>query len=161
MKHVLVTGGAGFIGSNFVDTLLANRGYRVTVIDKLTYAGNLDNLSRVMKRPQFRFVHGDICDRGLVRRLLKSVDQVVNFAAETHIYRSIHDLDPFVETDFVGAYVLLSEFRRNPRERFIQIATSEVYGSAQAVPMDENHPLDVQSPYAATKVGADRLAYAY
>ena len=161
MTRVLVTGGAGFIGSNFVHHLLANRRYQVTVIDKLTYAGNLDNLASVMKHPRFRFVKGDIRNRPLVRELVGKTDQVINFAAETHIDRSIHDLDPFVYSDFVGAYVLLSEFRRNPRERFIQIATSEVYGSAQTVPMTEDHPLDVQSPYAATKVGADRLAYAY
>jgi dTDP-glucose 4,6-dehydratase len=161
MTRVLVTGGAGFIGSNFVHCLLADKRYRVTVIDKLTYAGNLDNLSGVMKHPRFRFVKGDIGNRALARELIGKVDQVINFAAETHIDRSIYDLDPFVESDFVGAYVLLSEFRRNPRERFIQIATSEVYGSAQSVPMTEDHPLDVQSPYAATKVGADRLAYAY
>jgi dTDP-glucose 4,6-dehydratase len=157
----LITGGAGFIGSNFVHHLLAQPDYHVTVIDKLTYAGNLDNLATVMKDPRFRFVHGDIADRELVRKLLTKVDQVINFAAETHIDRSIYNLNPFVHTDFVGAYVLLSEFQRNPRERYIQISTSEVYGSARSVPMTETHPLDAQSPYAATKAGADRLAYAY
>jgi dTDP-glucose 4,6-dehydratase len=161
MKRVLVTGGAGFIGSNFVLHLLAQPGYRVTVLDKLTYAGNLDNLESVMTHPRFSFVKGDICDRPLVRRLTAGVDQVVNLAAETHIDRSIHNVDPFVATDFVGAYTLLSEFKRNPRERYVQISTSEVYGSAQSVPMTEEHPLDPQSPYAATKLGADRLAYAY
>lgn len=161
MRRVLVTGGAGFIGSNFVHQLLKNRRCHATVIDKLTYAGNLANLKTVMDHPRFEFVRGDIANRSLVRSLLRKTDQVVNFAAETHIDRSIYDLDPFVHSDFIGAYVLLSEFRRNPRERFIQIATSEVYGSAQSSPMGEDHPLDVQSPYAATKVGADRLAYAY
>jgi dTDP-glucose 4,6-dehydratase len=161
MTRILVTGGAGFIGSNFVRALLKTPSYRVTVIDKLTYAGNPANLKSVVKNPRFRFVKGDIRDRPLVRRLLRQVDQVINFAAETHIDRSIYDLDPFVNTDFVGAYVLLSEFRRNPRERFVQISTSEVYGSAQTAPMTEDHPLDAQSPYAATKAGADRLAYSY
>jgi len=161
MRRVLITGGAGFIGSNFVHHLLAQPDYRVTVIDKLTYAGNPDNLASVMKHPGFRFVKGDICNRALVRKLIAKTDQVINFAAETHIDRSIYNLNPFVHTDFVGAYVLLSEFQRNPRERYIQISTSEVYGSAQSVPMTERHPLDAQSPYAATKAGADRLAYAY
>jgi dTDP-glucose 4,6-dehydratase len=161
VRRVLVTGGAGFIGSNFVHHLLADRNYRVTVIDKLTYAGNLDNLKPVMNNPRFRFVKGDIRNRQLVRALVARADQIINFAAETHIDRSIYNLNPFVNTDFVGAYVLLSEFRRNPRERYVQISTSEVYGSAQTVPMTEEHPLDAQSPYAATKAGADRLAYAY
>lgn len=161
MRRILVTGGAGFIGSNLVLQLMAEDDCRVTVLDKLTYAGNTDSLASVWKHPRFRFVHGDVCDRLLVRRLLRGTDQVIHLAAETHIDRSILDSDAFVNTDFVGTYTLLSEFQRNPRERFVQISTSEVYGSAQEVPMSEDHPLDCQSPYAATKLGAERLAYSY
>jgi dTDP-glucose 4,6-dehydratase len=161
VKRVLVTGGAGFIGSALVRDLLTQPDIQVTVLDKLTYAGNPDNLKPIAKNPCFRFVKGDICNRDLARQLIGQADQVINLAAETHIDRSIADLDPFVHTDFQGTAVLLSEFQKNPRERFIQISTSEVYGSAQHIPMNEDHPLNPQSPYAATKLGAERLAYSY
>jgi len=162
MKRVLVTGGAGFIGSNFVKELLKEKKYQVIVLDKLTYAGNLDNFpSEVMKNPRFEFVRGDIAVRKDVQKVFKRVDIVINFAAETHIDRSIANIDPFVHTDFIGSYVLLEEFRKKPKDRFIQISTSEVYGSAQEVPMTEEHPIAPQSPYAATKAAADRLAYSY
>jgi len=128
----------------------------------LTYAGNLDNFpSEVMKNPRFEFVRGDIAVRKDVQKVFKRVDIVINFAAETHIDRSIANIDPFVHTDFIGSYVLLEEFRKKPKDRFIQISTSEVYGSAQEVPMTEEHPIAPQSPYAATKAAADRLAYSY
>lgn len=162
MPTVLVTGGAGFIGSNFVRELLNDKHYKVVVLDKLTYAGNLDNFPKaVMKNPRFKFVKGDIAVKSDVEPLMKSADIVINFAAETHIDRSIVNINPFVRTDFIGTYVLLEEFRKKPKDRFIQISTSEVYGSAQEIPMSETHPIAPQSPYAATKAAADRLAYAY
>jgi dTDP-glucose 4,6-dehydratase len=162
VNRILVTGGAGFIGSNFVRYLLKKGGYQIVVLDKLTYAGNLDNFpDDITTNPNFQFIKGDIADRTKVRSIYKTVDAVVHFAAETHIDRSIAGIEPFVQTDFVGSYVLLDEFKNNPRERFIQISTSEVYGSAQKIPMAEDHPLEPQSPYAATKAAADRLAYSF
>ncbi len=162
MPKALVTGGAGFIGSNFVKLVLAERGWRVRVLDKLTYCGNLDNFPKALwQDPRFEFVRADVCNRSAVREALKGVDAVVNFAAETHIDRSVDEVAPFVRTDFVGTWVLLDEFRRRPAGRFVQVSTCEVYGSARTVPMDESHPIEPQSPYAATKAGADRLCYAY
>ncbi len=162
MKRVLVAGGAGFIGSNFVRHLLSGGDVRARVLDKLTYCGNLDNFpAGYWKDPRFEFIRGDVCDRKTVRKALRDVDAVVNFVAETHIDRSIDDVAPFVRADFVGTYVLLDEFRRSPCGRFVQISTCEVYGSARRAPMDEQHPIEPQSPYAATKAGADRLCYSY
>jgi dTDP-glucose 4,6-dehydratase len=162
MIRVLVTGGAGFIGSNFVKMLLSDKKYEVIVLDKLTYAGNLDNFSEEVKQnPRFEFFKGDIVKRQNVAEVMEKVDKIVHFAAETHIDRSVVSIDPFVRTDFVGTYMLLDEFKMHPCERFIHISTSEVYGSAKTVPMDENHPITPQSPYAATKAGADRLVYSF
>ncbi len=162
MKTIFVTGGAGFIGSNFTKELLKDRNYKVVVLDKLTYAGNLDNFPKeVMENPRFEFIKGDIANRSDVQKAMKKIDAIINFAAETHIDRSIANIDPFVQTDFVGTYVLLDEFKKHPKDRFIQISTSEVYGSAQTVPMSEEHPIAPQSPYAATKAGADRMAYSF
>jgi dTDP-glucose 4,6-dehydratase len=162
MRTVLVTGGAGFIGSNFTKELLKDKNYRVIVLDKLTYAGNLDNFPKeMMNNPKFEFIKGDIANRAIVHQVMKKIDAVINFAAETHIDRSIANIDPFVRTDFVGTYILLDEFRKYSKDRFIQISTSEVYGSAQIVPMTEEHPIAPQSPYAATKAGADRMAYSF
>lgn len=162
MTTILVTGGAGFIGSNFTKELIKDMNYKVIVLDKLTYAGNLDNFSEeVVKNPRFKFIKGDIADRAIVQKVMKQVDSVINFAAETHIDRSIVNYDPFVQTDFIGTYILLDEFKKRTRDRFIQISTSEVYGSAQTVPMSEEHPIAPQSPYAATKAGADRMAYSF
>lgn len=161
--RLLVTGGAGFIGSNFCRKILREeRDYRVVVLDLLTYCGNLDNFTqKEWENPNFLFVKGDIRDREKVEGLMRTVDQVVHFAAETHIDRSIQNSDPFVSTDVVGTQVLLEAIRKYPVERFIHISTSEVYGSAVSIPMSEDHPLNAQSPYAATKVGADRLAYSF
>jgi dTDP-glucose 4,6-dehydratase len=162
MIKVLVTGGAGFIGSNFTKELLKDKNYKVIVLDKLTYAGNLDNFpEEIKKNHRFEFIKCDIANRVMVQKVIKRVDAIINFAAETHIDRSIASIDPFVSTDFVGTYVLLDEFRKHPKDRFIQISTSEVYGSAQTVPMSEDHPIAPQSPYAATKAGADRMAYSF
>jgi len=161
--RLLVTGGAGFIGSNFVRYMLKKKeDVRVIVLDALTYAGNLDNFPDwVWENPNFCFFEGDIRDETLVRNLMRNVDMVIHFAAETHVDRSIDNSSPFISTDIKGTQVLLEAIRREPVDRFIHIATSEVYGSALKVPMDEEHPLNPQSPYAAAKAGADRIAYSY
>jgi len=163
MKKLLVTGGAGFIGSNFVKKVLREeKDTWVVVLDLLTYCGNLKNFTdEEWHNPRFLFWRGDIRDRESVMNLMRNVDQVVHFAAETHIDRSIENSDVFVSTDVVGTQVLLEAIRKHPVERFIHISTSEVYGTAQHIPMTEDHPLEPNSPYAATKVGGDRLAYSF
>ncbi len=161
--RLLVTGGAGFIGSNFVKYILGEHPeYRITVLDALTYCGNLENFPpEVCENPNFSFCHGDIRDPEVVENLMQATDQVVHLAAETHIDRSIQDPTPFVSTDVEGTKVLLEALRKHPVERFIHVSTSEVYGTAQEIPMTEEHPLKPQSPYAAAKAGGDRLAYSY
>jgi dTDP-glucose 4,6-dehydratase len=162
LKRVLVTGGAGFISSNFIRHLLAETDHQVVTLDALTYAGNLENLAEVMSHPRLSFVHGDIRDAGLVRELIEGVDVIVNAAAESHVEKSIqHGASEFVTTNVEGTQILLDAIRVTPVERFILISSSEVYGTAESAPMDEEHPLKPRSPYAATKAGADRLAYSY
>jgi len=161
-KRVLVTGGAGFISSNFIHHLLAKTPYEVVSLDALTYAGNLENLSGVMSHERLSFVHGDIRDADLVRDVVSEVDVIVNAAAESHVEKSIAEgAREFVTTNVEGTQILLDAIREAPVERFILISSSEVYGTAERAPMDEEHPLNPRSPYAATKAGADRLAYAY
>jgi dTDP-glucose 4,6-dehydratase len=161
-KRVLVTGGAGFISSNFVRHLLAATPYDVVTLDALTYAGNLDNLADVLPHERLSFVHGDIRDPALVKQLVAEVDVIVNAAAESHVEKSIeHGASEFVTTNVEGTQILLDAIRETPVERFILISSSEVYGTAEYAPMDERHPLEPRSPYAATKAGADRLAYSY
>jgi dTDP-glucose 4,6-dehydratase len=161
-KRVLVTGGAGFISSNFIRHLLEATPYEVVTLDALTYAGNLENLADIMSHPRLSFVHGDIRDAALVRELVEGVDVIVNAAAESHVEKSIeHGASEFVTTNVEGTQILLDAIRVTPVERFILISSSEVYGTAEAAPMDEEHPLNPRSPYAATKAGADRLAYSY
>jgi dTDP-glucose 4,6-dehydratase len=161
-KRVLVTGGAGFISSNFVRHLLRATRYEVVSLDALTYAGNLENLADVMSHARLSFVHGDIRDPDLVRRLVSEVDVIVNAAAESHVEKSIEEgASEFVTTNVEGTQILLDAIRATPVERFILISSSEVYGTAEYAPMDEEHPLNPRSPYAATKAGADRLAYSY
>jgi dTDP-glucose 4,6-dehydratase len=158
----LVTGGAGFIGSNFVRHV--KRRFpesRVTVLDKLTYAGNLANLDAVKDDPGYRFLRGDICDPEAVAEAMAGADVVVNFAAETHVDRSIDDAKDFVLTDTYGAFVLLEEARRGKVLRFVQISTDEVYGEILGDAASEEAPLLARNPYAASKIGGDRLAYAY
>jgi dTDP-glucose 4,6-dehydratase len=134
----------------------------VVTLDALTYAGNLENLAEVMSHPRLSFVHGDIRDGGLVRELIEGIDVIVNAAAESHVEKSIeHGASEFVTTNVEGTQILLDAIRVTPVERFILISSSEVYGTAVSVPMDEQHPLNPRSPYAATKAGADRLAYSY
>ena len=161
-KRVLVTGGAGFIPSNFIHHLLAKTPYEVVSLDALTYAGNLDNLSGAMSHERLSFVHGDIRDAELVRDVVAEVDVIVNAAAESHVEKSIDEgAREFVTTNVEGTQILLDAIREAPVERFILFSSSEVYGTADYAPMDEEHPLKPRSPYAATKAGADRLAYAY
>src|ERR671932_404812 len=159
---VLVTGGAGFISSNFIRHLLRATPYEVVSLDALTYAGNLENLADVMSHERLSFVHGDIRDAELVRGVVEEVDVIVNAAAESHVEKSIREGgSEFVTTNVAGTQILLDAIRAAPVERFILISSSEVYGTAVRAPMDEEHPLNPRSPYAATKAGADRLAYSY
>ncbi len=157
-----MAGGAGFISSNFIRHLLDATPYEVVTLDALTYAGNLENLADVMSHERLSFVHGDIRDATLVRELVEGVDVIVNAAAESHVEKSIeHGASEFVTTNVEGTQILLDAIRVTPVERFILISSSEVYGTAEAAPMDEEHALNPRSPYAATKAGADRLAYSY
>jgi dTDP-glucose 4,6-dehydratase len=159
---LLVTGGAGFIGSNFVRHALARHAeISVVVLDKLTYAGNLANLADVARDPRYSFVRGDICDERVVREVMAGCDVVLNFAAETHVDRSIGDPGSFVRTDVYGAYVLLEAAKAQDVSRFVQISTDEVYGERLDSPADENAPLLPRNPYAASKAGGDRLAWSY
>ena len=160
--RVLVTGGCGFIPSNFIRHLLASTDHEVVSLDALTYAGNIANLADVMDHPRLSFVHGDIRDPELVRQVVAEVDVIVNAAAESHVEKSIAEgASEFVTTNVEGTQILLDAVRETPVERFILISSSEVYGTAEADPMREEHALNPRSPYAATKAGADRLAYAY
>jgi dTDP-glucose 4,6-dehydratase len=159
---VLVTGGAGFISSNFIRHLLEHTPYEIVSLDALTYAGNLENLADLLAHERLSFVQGDICDARLVRELVSGVDVIVNAAAESHVAKSIEDgAAEFVTTNVEGTQILLDAIRETPVERFVLVSSSEVYGTAERVPMDEEHPLNPRSPYAATKAGGDRLAYAY
>lgn len=161
-KTVLVTGGCGFIPSNLIRHLLAHTPYDVVSLDALTYAGNTQNLADVMGHERLSFVHGDIRDPELVADIVADVDVIVNAAAESHVEKSILDgASEFVTTNVEGTQILLDAIRRTPVERFILISSSEVYGTALSDPMDEEHPLNPRSPYAATKAGGDRLAYSY
>ena len=162
MTRVLVTGGAGFISSNFIRHLLAHTPHEVVSLDALTYAGNLENLADVLSHERLSFVEGDIRDSKLVREIVAGVDVIVNAAAESHVEKSIEEgASEFVTTNVEGTQILLDAIRETPVERFILISSSEVYGTAESAPMDEEHPLNPRSPYAATKAGGDRLAYSY
>jgi dTDP-glucose 4,6-dehydratase len=162
LKRVLVTGGAGFISSNFIRHLLAATPYEVVSLDALTYAGNLENLADIRSHERLSFVHGDVRDVELVRDVVQECDVIVNAAAESHVEKSIREgASEFVTTNVEGTQILLDAIREAPVERFILISSSEVYGTAERAPMDEDHPLNPRSPYAATKAGADRLAYSY
>jgi dTDP-glucose 4,6-dehydratase len=162
VKRILVTGGAGFISSAFIRHLLRATPYEIVSLDALTYAGNLENLADIRSHERLSFVQGDIRDEALVRSVVEQVDVIVNAAAESHVEKSIREgASEFVATNVEGTRVLLDAMREAPVERFILISSSEVYGTAETDPMDEEHPLNPRSPYAATKAGADRLAYAY
>jgi dTDP-glucose 4,6-dehydratase len=159
-----VTGGAGFIGSNFIRYFLGTHpDCSVINLDKLTYAGNLDNLSEISSAPNYEFIHGDVCDSSLLETILaRSVQAVVHFAAETHVDRSIADASGFVHTNIQGTYTLLEAARRRRIPRFVHVSTDEVYGSLGAdESADEQAPLRPNSPYAASKAAADLLVRSY
>jgi len=162
-KTILVTGGAGFIGSHFIRMVLHRHpATRVVNLDKLTYAGNLDNLHDVQDDPRYEFILGDIRDKTLVRRVFARVQGVVHFAAETHVDRSIYDAGEFVLSNVHGTYTLLDALRAFPAvEFFIHVSTDEVYGSRTGRAARESDPLQPSSPYAATKAAGDHLARAY
>ena len=162
-KKLLITGGAGFIGSNFINYIHRYYpNYKILLLDALTYAGNLDNISPALKsNSHFEFFHGNITHPDLVCKLVAEADIVVHFAAESHVTRSIYDNAIFFETDVIGTQVVANAAVNNPVELFVHISSSEVYGTALADPMDEEHPLNPMSPYAAAKAGADRLIYSY
>lgn len=162
MPHlkILITGGAGFIGCNFVRHMLKRHpGIEITVLDKLTYAGRLENLEEVKDR--IVFVKGDICDKEIVHKVMAGCDHVVNFAAESHVDRSITSPEDFVRTDVIGVFTLLEEARRCDVKRFVQISTDEVYGSKVEGSFSELDTLDPSSPYSASKAGGELLARSY
>ena len=162
MKY-LVTGAAGFIGSNFVHYLYSrHKGIEVRVLDKMCYSGVKRNIDEMRGYPGFSFIQGDICDPVIVKRAMQGVDVVVNFAAEASVDRSIQDPDSFLKTDVLGVYTLLQQARQEPTlKRFIQISTDEVYGHILEGSFTETSELKPRNPYAASKLGGDRLAYSF
>jgi dTDP-glucose 4,6-dehydratase len=159
--RLFVTGGAGFIGANFVRWILEHTTDEVTVFDKLTYAGNLENLKGLDADPRYRFVQGDICDASAVEAALTGCDAVLNFAAESHVDRSILYAGEFVRTNVMGTNTLLDVARRAGVPRFVHVSTDETYGSILAGSFGEADPLMPSSPYSASKAGADLLALSY
>lgn len=160
--RLLITGGCGFIGSNFIRHILGKYPkYQVLNLDKLTYCGNLCNLKHIINDKRYTFVKGDICDRKIADKLIKDSDVVINFAAETHVDRSINDSTGFIHTNVYGVHNLLEAARNNKLKRFIQISTDEVYGSIKRGSFKETSPAHPNSPYAASKAGGDHLAMAY
>ena len=159
---LLVTGGAGFIGSNFIHLVLAERpDWQVVNLDKLTYAGNLENLRDVEDDARYSFVRGDICDAGVVAEAAAGCDAIVNFAAETHVDRSIVEPMGFLKTDMEGTFVLLEAVREGKAARLLQVSTDEVYGSISEGAADESYPARPSSPYSASKAGGDMLCLSY
>ncbi|MGD0230381.1 MAG: dTDP-glucose 4,6-dehydratase [Syntrophorhabdales bacterium] len=162
-QHILVTGGCGFIGSNFIRSMLSSSPCRITNLDKLTYAGNLENLKDLEDDPRYTFVRGDIADEGDLEKVFANgIDGIVNFAAESHVDRSIINPDAFVRTNIYGTYLLLEKARHRGTKRFLQVSTDEVYGSLGGTGrFREETPLAPNSPYSASKASADMLAMAY
>lgn len=164
MQRILVTGGAGFIGSNFIQYMLElYEDAEIINLDKLTYAGNLENLRAVERDDRYSFFQGDITDRQLVNEILscKKINAIVNFAAETHVDRSINRPDDFLKTDIYGTFALLEAARQNEIQRYVQISTDEVYGSIREGSFTEISPMLPSSPYSASKGGGDLLCHAY
>ena len=167
MKNILVTGGAGFIGSNFVKYFLSNYDYNIINFDKLTYAGNLENLTDIENDPKYKFVKGDICEADDVQKVIdeNKIDTIINFAAESHVDRSILGSREFVVTNVLGTQVLLDAFKNNKLEKFLQVSTDEVYGSLpedkKEIKFTEETPITPNSPYSASKASADHLCRAY
>jgi dTDP-glucose 4,6-dehydratase len=167
-KTLLVTGGAGFIGSNFIHYILKKYPeYKIINLDKLTYAGNLENLKDIEDSPNYRFIHGDIADRKIVDNIFNSrngsrrIDAVINFAAESHVDRSIKDPGMFIQTDIYGTYVLLEAVRKYDVSVFLQISTDEVYGSIEKGSFKEEDLLRPNSPYSASKAGAEMIVRSF
>jgi len=160
---ILITGGAGFIGSHFVKFVLRQKEVQKVInLDKLTYAGNLTTLTSVDKDPKYEFIKGDIADQEVVHRIFaEGVDILVNFAAETHVDRSINQAQDFIVTDIQGVFILLEAAKKFGIKKFIQVSTDEVYGSIAVGQATESFPLMPSNPYSASKSGGDRLAYAY
>ena len=160
--RLLITGGAGFIGSNFIRSVMEKYpGYEVVNLDKLTYAGNPDNLKDVEKNKNYTFIKGDICDKETVEKASRDVNVIVNFAAETHVDRSILDAGDFVTTDVLGTFRLLEAARKYDVEKYVQISTDEVYGSIDSGSFKETDRLEPSSPYSASKAGGDMLVHSY
>ena len=159
--RILVTGGAGFIGSNFVHHLLEETDDEVLTLDALTYAGSKQNLDSVLEHPRHEFVEGDICNREIVEEVIDDLDIIVNFAAESHVDRSIQSAEPFVSTNVQGTQTLLDAARDADIQRFVQISTDEVYGETTHGTFSEDDRLNPRNPYAATKASADLLVQSY
>lgn len=159
---LLVTGGCGFIGSHYIRNHLRNHPQDDIVnLDKLTYAGRKENLADVEKNPRYTFIHGDICDPSAVKKAMDGCDQVIHFAAETQVDKSIGGSAVFIQTNVVGTHVLLEQARASNIQKFVQISTDEVYGHILEGSFTENHLLFPRNPYSASKAGAERLAYSY
>ncbi len=159
--RLLVTGGAGFIGSNFVRHVLAKTDHEVTVYDSLTYAGNLSTMRDVDDDPRYSFVKGNICDPGTLEEAMTGHDAVVHFAAESHVDRSIAGPDDFINTNCFGTNIVMDTARRLEMARVVHIGTDEVYGSVEVGSSSENDPLEPRSPYSASKAGSDLIALSY
>lgn len=163
--RLLITGGAGFIGSYFTNTVVVgenkNKYSKVTVIDDLTYAGDISNLSEVRHFGKFNFVKGNICSLDLVTDLVRDHDVIVNFAAESHVDRSLSDPTSFINTNYMGVFNILTAMKNNKGKKLIQVSTDEVYGQIKSGSWTENHKLDPRSPYSATKAAADLLVLSY
>lgn len=161
-KSILITGGAGFIGSNFVRYIDGEHaGCAITVLDALTYAGNLENISEPIDNGRIRFVKGNVCDAAVVREAMDGAEAVFNFAAETHVDRSIEEAGSFIQTDVLGTYTLLTVARELGVGRFVQISTDEVYGSTEGEGFTETSPLKPGNPYSASKCGGDLMCLAF
>ena len=159
---LLITGGAGFIGSNFIRYLFKRYPhYKIINLDKLTYAGNLENLKDIENNPRYQFVKGDICDEKIVFKVAQEVDGIINFAAETHVDRSLFDPQSFIKTDILGTQVLLEATRKYNISRFLQVSTDEIYGSIEKGSFKESDSLSPSSPYSASKAGGDLMVLAY